>query len=368
MGSERILIVGGGVAGLATAWWLARRGAKDVVLVERERALATHSSRKNAAILRTATEEEDVERIAIESAALLREPPEGFSERPLLHPRGLLIAVAGAEPDWERRALADGRAERLVEPRVAAVAPAFRTEGRRALWFPREGSIDIGALLEGFEHGARAGGVAIEFGARALELLVEGGAVAGARVDGRREIRAERTLVAAGGWAAGLALAAGSRVRLRPTRRHLVVTEADPRVDPQGPVVWVEDDAFYARPEAGGLLLCACDEVDADPDDVAPVAEERDRALAKAARWIPSLAPFAVARWWQGVRTLAHDRRFVIGPDPDLAGLFWCAGLGGHGMLASFRIGELAADALLGARPEASLSPSRFARGAATRP
>jgi len=213
--------------------------------------------------------------------------------------------------------------------------------------------------------------VRIECASGAVELLASGGAVRGARFAGGREIRADRTLVAAGGWAGGPALAAGSRVRLSPTRRHLVVTAEDARVDPRGPVVWVEDDAFYARPESGGLLVCACDEVDADPDDATPVPAERDRALAKAARWLPALAPFApskVARWWQGIRTLAPDRRFVIGPDPDVAGLFWCAGLGGHGMLASFRVGELAADALLGARVEPSVAPSRFARATTRTP
>ncbi len=347
MGSERILIVGGGVAGLATAWWLARRGARDVVLVERERALATHSSRKNAAILRTATDEADLEPIAIRSAAFFREPPPGFSDRPILDPCGVLIAVEGSENAWERRALADGRAERITEAQCAERAPALAAAGRRALWFGREGRIDIEALLLGFEGGARAGGVRIDRSSNALELLVEGGAVVGARLGDGRDIRADRTLVAAGGWAAELAIAAGSRVRLRPTRRHLVLTREDARVDPRGPVVWVEDDAFYARPESGGLLLCACDEVDARPDDTVPVDAERDRALAKAARWIPSLAPFAVARWWMGVRTIGPGRRFVIGPDEDVPGLHWCAGLGGHGMLASFRVGELAADALL---------------------
>jgi glycine/D-amino acid oxidase-like deaminating enzyme len=347
MGSERILIVGGGVAGLATAWWLARRGARDVVLVERERALATHSSRKNAAILRTATDEADLEPIAIASAAFFQDPPPGFSDRPILDPCGVLIAVAGAENAWERRALADGRAEAISGSRIAAIAPSLRNEGRRGLWFPREGRIDIDALLAGFERGALSRGVRIESSSNALELLVEGRRVVGARLGDGREIRAGRTLVAAGGWAAELALASGSRVRLRPTRRHLVLTKEDARVDPRGPVVWVEDDAFYARPESGGLLLCACDEVDADPDDVEPVPEERERALAKAARWLPSLAPFAVARWWMGVRTIGPERRFVIGRDEDVPGLFWCAGLGGHGMLASFRVGELAADVLL---------------------
>jgi glycine/D-amino acid oxidase-like deaminating enzyme len=356
MGSERILIVGGGVAGLSTAWWLARRGARDVVLVEREASLATHSSRKNAAILRTATDEEDVEALAIASAARLSSPPEGFADRPLVDACGILIAVQGPESGWERRALEDGRAERLSEARTKALAPALEPDGRRGLWFPREGRIDIEALLAGFERGARAGGVRIECASGAVELLARDGAVLGARFPGGREIRAERTLVAAGGWAGANAIAAGSRVRLRPTRRHLVVTADDARVDPRGPVMWVEDDAFYARPESGGLMLCACDEVDADADDTVPVAAERERALEKAGRWLPSLAPFAVARWWMGIRTLAADRRFVIGADPDVAGLYWCAGLGGHGMLASFEVGKLATDALLGVR-EAARAP-----------
>ena len=371
MASERILILGGGVAGLATAWWLARKGARDVVLVERESLLATHSSRKNAAILRTATDEEDLERLAVDSAALLRSPPRGFADRPLLDACGVLIAVSGPDLGWERRALEDGRAERLPATRLAAIAPPLETEGRRALWFPREGRIDIEALLEGFERGARAAGVRIECSAGALELLLRGNTVVGARFGSGREIRADRTLVAAGGWAASPTFHAGSRVRLRPTRRHLLVTAADRRVDPRGPVLWIEDDAFYARPESGGLLLCACDEVDAAPDDVQAEPSERERALAKAARWLPSLAPFEVARFWMGIRTLAPDRRFVIGADPDVAGLFWCAGLGGHGMLASFRAGEIAADALLGLRGDpaaAGVAPARFAPEAARSP
>ncbi|MCZ6598715.1 MAG: FAD-dependent oxidoreductase, partial [Planctomycetota bacterium] len=49
-----ILIVGGGIAGLATAWFLSRRG-KRVVLLERERRFGAHSSGLNAGILRTVT-------------------------------------------------------------------------------------------------------------------------------------------------------------------------------------------------------------------------------------------------------------------------------------------------------------------------
>ena len=55
MSAERweTLIIGGGVAGLATAWHLARRGCERVLLVERDAQLGAESSGKNAAILRT---------------------------------------------------------------------------------------------------------------------------------------------------------------------------------------------------------------------------------------------------------------------------------------------------------------------------
>jgi glycine/D-amino acid oxidase-like deaminating enzyme len=160
-----------------------------------------------------------------------------------------------------------------------------------------------------------------------------------------------------------MAREAGSRVELRPTRRHLYVTAPDARVDPAWPITWTDDGPFYARPADGGLMLCACDEVDVDPDALCTVPAVRELALEQAARHLrDAVAP--VARAWAGIRTLTDDGRFVIGADPDVGGLFWVAGLGGHGMTCAPSIGRLAADALLdepGAQPAArALAPARF--------
>jgi len=356
MGAERILIVGGGVAGLATAWSLAGRGERGVVVVERERGLAEHSSRKSAAILRTAGPDPRIESLARRGASFLRAPPKGFASRPLLEECGLVVA-AGAEGSpleaWERRALDAGDAEVLAPERGTEVAPHLRAEGRRILRFPRDGRIEVEALLSGFERGARQLGVRFELGVPVRAILVRAGTAEGAVLADGREIRAERTVIAAGGWAGALARAAGSRVRLRPTRRHLLVTRADLRVDPRGPIAWVEEDPFYARPEAGGLMLCHCDQTDVDPDALEEDPAERERILAGAARWLPDLfldagARPRPARFWAGIRTMTEDGSFVIGADPDVAGLFWAAGLGGHGMLCSPVVGEIASAILAG--------------------
>jgi len=62
------------------------------------------------------------------------------------------------------------------------------------------------------------------------------------------------------------------------------------------------------------------------------------------------------------LRTLTADGRFVIGWDPDIAGFFWVAGLGGHGMTTSAAIGKLAAELLIGGpgRKSVPFAPERF--------
>ena len=62
-------------------------------------------------------------------------------------------------------------------------------------------------------------------------------------------------VVAAGGWAGAIGGSRELRDVLAPTRRHLLVTAVDARVDPRWPIVWDDRAGFYARPESGGWLV-----------------------------------------------------------------------------------------------------------------
>jgi len=364
----RILIVGGGIAGLATAWWLARRGARDVVVVEAGDRLGARATSQNAAILRTPMPDPLGEELGREGADFLREPPSGFADRALLDPCGLLLVArrssAGARIWAERlahRPNADVRELDLAELR--ARAPHVDSADARAFLLPREGRIDVPALVRAFEMGARAAGVRFLLATRVRELRDDG---RGVRLDDGRVLEAERTVLAAGAWAGPLAASAGSRVDLRPTRRHLVVTRASRAVDPRWPVVWRDDDPFYARPESGGLLLSGCDEEDVEPDRLAAQSSEleRTRVLARRHLRLDDEFAFEPARFWAGIRTHAEDQRFVVGPDPDVAGLLWAGALGGHGITCAGPVGAIAADWILdGAsthRFAHELDPRRF--------
>ncbi|MFQ5983625.1 MAG: NAD(P)/FAD-dependent oxidoreductase, partial [Woeseiaceae bacterium] len=307
------------------------------------------SSGLNAAILRTVGEDPLITEICIRSSALLRRPPESFSTTSLVDPCGLLL-VANSERaqelhDWVRAAGSHVQAEPITIDRFRQLAPHFAGEIASAFYFPHEGRLDIAALCQGFSR-FPPGAVEVRTTTSVRELARQRNRIVGVRLDDGEQILASTTVLAAGGWAGQLGAAVGSRVRLRPTRRHLAVTAPDTRVNASWPVVWSLGDAFYCRPESRGMLLCACDEESVDPDDCRPSMAVCEAIAEKTTQLLPDYADAQVAHLWCGMRTLSEDGRFVVGFDPDLSGLFWVAGLGGHGMVCAFEIGRLAADVL----------------------
>ena len=88
---------------------------------------------------------------------------------------------------------------------------------------------------------------------------------------------------------------------------------------------------------------------------------------------LPTLTGLRLAGGWTGLRTFAPDRRPILGPDPELPGLHWAAGLGGFGVTCSYAVGEAVATWLRGQTlpwlDAAPVSPARaFPRRWAIRP
>ncbi len=363
-----IAIVGGGIAGAAAAFFLAGKGAHGITIFERDRTPGARSTGRNAAILRSLIPDPLLRGVARESAAFYREPPDGFALHPLLDPVGLFLV---ARDEYKRDLLAclgngrEMRAPRQVDPsqlydRLPWVARGLST----VLYQPDEGVLDVHGILQSFLQGATALGVELRTECDVLHLRTSQGRIAGLETSSGF-VSAGRVILAGGGWAADLAADAGFPIALTPYRRHLLVTEPMPQVDRRWPVVWILGDEFYFRPESGGLLMCACDtvQVSADRGETTDPGE-LEKIAAKAARWLPALADARVARAWAGMRTFAPDHRFVVGPDPRLHGLFWAAGLGGHGITCAPVVGKLLSDWVLEgkcAHPAATaLAPARL--------
>ena len=346
----RVVIIGGGFAGAATAYALARAGVDGVLILEREDVCGYHASGRNAALGRQLAEDDEVTALTTRGAAFLRNPPAGFADTPLQAQNGSVLLVDEAA-DIDALCAHAGRwalpHEPIAPAQLAARWPVLAdvpTAG--GVLFPTDGVIDVHALLAGYLRGARAGGARIEVGCE-VEGFRDRGAVCEVRTR-RGTVTTSCVVMAAGAWVEDLGRRAGAHpVRYAPILRHLFVTEAVATLDRQAPFVWhVGRDEFYVRPEGAGYLLSGCDETEVAPCDAVPAPGALEGLAARIGARCPGLMDLGIARAWACLRTFAPDRRPVIGWDAERPWLFWVAGLGGHGATASAAVGERAAAGL----------------------
>ncbi|HEX9443505.1 MAG TPA: FAD-dependent oxidoreductase, partial [Candidatus Binatia bacterium] len=331
------VIIGAGFAGAATAYHLARSGAKNILVLEQEEVAGVHSSGRNAAMVRQVVSDPALAALTEEGAAFLRSPPADWPEPVGFEPNGSLLLGSGE--GWQKLAEDAALARRMgmaVEcwPRERAVdfVPALKgADFEGAVWSATDGVVDIHALLTGYLQAARSMGAVVRYRTPVRSIETRAGRVAGVATP-EGTIRTEHVIDAAGPWAGAVARLAGAvEAPLAPCRRHLFVTAPLASVDRKWPFVWDVTHEFYFRPEGGGLLLCPCDQEEMAPCD-APTDESATELLyEKIRRHLPELADVAIRSHWAGFRTLSADGRFVIGRDPAVGGFFWVAGLGGHG-------------------------------------
>jgi D-arginine dehydrogenase len=364
------VIIGGGIAGASLAYFLTQRGMREVLLLERERQPGYHATGRSAAVLVEWDPVPALQALKIQAAPFLRDPPDGFSEQPLLEQTGILVLFR--EPAWSAVApLLSALAERgthavaLSRDEVLARVPLLAPDScDGGVLLPRDGHLDVHELLWSYLRQARRHGMEHRWNADVREIQVADGRVQGV-VTSAGTFAARWVVNAAGAWARPIGALAGADLPLVPHRRTIITFAAPDGTDVrQWPLVNSDAHGLYFGPESSGLLASPMDEEPSEPCDAHPdamvVAEtiERLRSIA------PALVPKTLRRTWAGLRTFAPDRVLVIGEDPRVRGLFWLAGQGGCGIETSPATGEIAADLLLDGRTDrfdaATLSPARL--------
>ncbi len=358
-----VVIIGAGFAGAATACFLARRGIRNIVLIEMESSPGQHSSGRNAAMIRQLVHDPAIAALAREGAAFIHNMPPSWREKVSYYQNGSLLLggdnALGALKEDVQTATAAGIDARMVGlHECLAIAPWMEGDDvQGGAWCPGDGVIDIAAYLRAYVDEAVELGVRIQYDCRVT------GIAANVVETSQGPIEAKIIVNAAGAWAGVVGRMAGAApIALTPFRRHLFVSDEMAGIDPRWPFVWDVEHEAYFRPESPGLLLCACDEDAAEPGAEAEHPEAPFWLAEKMIATFPKLADISISRYWAGLRTMAPDHRFVIGWDTRRKGFFWVAGLGGHGVTTCAAIGNLAArliSAGKGAREE-PWDPRRF--------
>jgi len=327
--SVDVAIVGGGFAGMATAWWLARKMVRDVIVLERESQLGAYASGRAAGIGRQLTEDDLSSALTVVGAAHLR----AFFPQAWKPTGGLL--------SFEDMEIAKGylsRAQRLsvdvvkmTRRGVTEMWPQLASlQIEAALHVPSDGIIDIAAFLEALADGRRVekrtGVERIEAGGRGARLVTT-----------RGTIEARFVVDATGAWAGRTT----NDPPLESLKRHVYVLDAKPTA---APFVWhIGSRELYLRADGERVLVSPCDATPVSAGDQKPDAQ--GEALLRARLEGSPLADAPIHRAWACQRTFA--RGMQLGRDSTRPWLIWAVGLGGHGATAASAVGEIVANAVI---------------------
>lgn len=359
-----VVVVGGGVVGCSSAWYLAREGL-SVTLLERDD-VASRASGAAAGMLLPfgeAAAEGPFLSWAARSLALFPALCEELRQRsgidPELEQSGALhVAVDDAAEaalrDKVRRFARHGLewweadAAREAEPRLH---PALRG----AAFSPAESHVRSPLLARAFAAAAAELGARVERGVAVTGLLRSGERVTGVASDAG-PCQAGAVVLCAGAWTGGLAPFAlpiepvrGQILSLegtRPPLRHMIVS-----------------DEIYLVPKRDGSLVAGAT-VERRGFECRVTAGGMQRLLAASMGLLPALAEARFRDGWAGLRPATPDGLPAIGPAPGLAGLFVAAGHFRNGVLLAPVTGRLVADLVLGKAPPAdaaAFAPGRFA-------
>ena len=168
-------------------------------------------------------------------------------------------------------------------------------------------------------------------------------------------------LNAAGAWADQIAAMAGiAPIGLTPLRRSMARIPAPGGHDvSKWPLFFGVGEAWYAKPDAGALLVSPADEDPAEPHD----AWADDMVLATGLARYEAMVTPPVERLltsWAGLRSFAPDRTLVLGPDPAEPSFIWSAAQGGYGFQTAPAASQLVADLTFGRTP--ALAPEAIAQ------
>ncbi len=356
-----VAVVGGGIVGLSTAYWLGRAGKRVAVL--EAGGLACRASGRNAGFLLTGTPEPYAELVGSIGEAAARCLWEISREnRELL--RGELLDPGRVDCDFRPEgswiaALADSAQEAELEASAAALAAlGFDLEWRAADEVRRASGSDRlgGAIFQARDGGlhpvrlcrgiARLSGAEIRTGFAVRELAPAGDRVRLVAEAG--ELVAERVVVALNAYAGALLPHLADEIR--PVRGQMLATAPGAR---DLPGVWYVNEGYeYVRQLGDGtVVLGGCRwaareaEVGTAETPTATVQGALERFLAET---FPRFATRPVLQRWAGTMGFTRDGLPRIGEVPGLPGVLYAAGFNGHGMSLGFATGRYLARRLLG--------------------
>jgi len=365
--TSKIVIIGGGIIGASTAYYLAKKGASNVLLVERD-LLAQATTGLSVGGIRQQFSHPANIRLSQRSVRVFENFKQEFGVDIHFHQAGYLF-LAQKKETWDDFLSSVDTQHRFKVPvevlspeEIKRRWPYLNVEDLIGGTFgPKDGYADPYLAAMGFANQARRLGVRIEEKREVTGIRIKGGKVKGVETSGG-PISAPVVVNAAGPWAGEIARMAGLDLPVMPFRRQVFATKPFDAIPRPVPMVIDQDLTFYFRGEEPNILMGM-----SDPDEPSSFNTHVDRdfmekVIEAAVHRAPILEKAEILRGWGGLYTITPDDNPIIGEIPEMKGFFCAIGFSGHGFQQGPAVGQILSELILDGGTDFDLKPFEYDR------
>jgi sarcosine oxidase, subunit beta len=378
MRTASVVIIGAGVIGASVAYHLARRGWREILVIDRSHGPGQGSTGKATGGFRAQYATPINVRLSLLSRDKIRCFTEETGGNAGYVPAGYLwLASTASEVEALRLARRVQHQEGLTEAvevgpeEIARLNPAVASgEVIGGAFCPSDGFIHPLGIVEGYLTAAQRLGVKLEWQVEVTGLRPgQGDRIAVVETSGG-PVSVAAVVNAAGPWAAQVAQWTGLDLPVAPVRRQVAATAPTDLLPDTMPMTIFTIDGFHLRVREGRiLLLWPTPGVPGQPFDIGVDDEWIAAVVEKARRRVPIVRGAAIDRGacWAGLYEVSPDKHAILGVAPGCPNLFLLNGCSGHGVMHAPALGQLLAEVITDGAASTldvtPLRPSRFLEG-----
>ena len=367
-----IVIIGGGVMGASAAYHLAKRGVKNIVLLEKEEFFGAGATGRCAGGVRYQFSTEINIRLSLESLPMLECFEEEIGQNVNYRQCGYLLVATNEKDAATFRQNVDlqnrlgVQSHLLSGEEVRARLPLMRFQDAVAGTFHhRDGLVDPNSVVAGYIGAAQKMGVKALARAEVTGIRIELGEVTAVEST-QGIIHTRHVLNAAGPWAGVVGQMAGVSIPILPIRRQMFTTNALPEIPVDFPFVIDFGQSLYFHREGEGLLIGMSNQDQTHGFDQSVDQEFEFINLEAAIERLPLLERASRMSHWAGLYEMTPDAHPILGESP-VKGFTICAGFSGHGFMHGPVAGKLMAeyihDGVFSTVDVSTLDLARFEQG-----
>lgn len=367
-----VVVIGAGIIGASVAYNLAKKGVKEVVLVEKEPFFAACSTGKAAGGIRAQFSTEINVKISIMSEEIFEHFQVEMGCDAAYDQVGYLFLLTTPEEKTEFMKNVEMQ-RRLGLPvevwtpdQIKRFIPQIKTDDLLCGTFcKKDGLGDPYEFTQGYINRARNMGVEINYETEVTGLEVNSGRIKGVVTKGGT-IQTETVVNCAGPFATQIGRMAGVEIPVAPLKRQVTSTAPLEFVKPYFPMIVDVHTGLYTHKESGGLLLGWADKDTPPGFDLSVDPNYTDQILERALNRIPALEEAEISGSWAGLYESTPDHLAILGKVPEIQGLILANGFSGHGVMHAPGVGVLLSELIVDGKTSidiSALSIERFKKG-----